>query len=96
MKYIKIFIVENVYSKAQRIFYFYVKDEMNHDISSQKTQIHKQKDEKEYSDTLKFSKNLHSSPPPPPPLPHFLLMEGNDLEKTLPVGTSNCPIFEGG
>ena len=26
----------------------------------------------------------------------FILMEGNDLEKTLPVGTSNCPIFEGG
>ena len=66
MKYIKIFIVENVYSKVQRIFYFYVKDEMNHDISSQKTQIHKQKDEKEYSHTLKFSKNLHSSPPPAP------------------------------
>ena len=78
MKYIKIFIVENVYSKAQRIFYFYVKDEMNHDISSQKTQIHKQKDEKEYSDTLKFSKNLQTSPPPPPPPPPPLSADGRE------------------
>ena len=58
MKYIRIFFGENVYSNAQWIFYFYVKDEMNHDISSQITQIHQQKDEKEYSDT----------PPPPCPL----------------------------
>lgn len=65
MKYIRIFFGENVYSNAQWIFYFYVKDEMNHDISSQITQIHQQKDEKEYSDTLNFPKTFIVVPPPP-------------------------------
>ena len=88
MKYIRIFFGENVYSNAQWIFYFYVKDEMNHDISSQITQIHQQKDEKEYSDT-----SPPPPPPPPPPFPPapFLLMEGNDLEKNSACGNKRLP-----
>ena len=60
MNFIKIFIVEYVYSQTQRMFKFYEQNEINHNIFKKK-QKYKQSVKKESSDTLYFAE-LSQSP----------------------------------